>query len=893
MSPVAIWRLLTRGVRGLVDGSQRDQDVSDEVQHYLEQAEAAYVAQGMAPDAARRAARLDVGNVTGVREAVRSSLWENAVSSLATDVRYAMRMLRRSPVFTIVVVLVISLGVGAVTTIFSATNAFLLKPLPFATNPDRLVSIDRIERAGKGGAQASFPYYAMLRARTRTFADVAAWAKTDLTISAGETGFAVYGNLVSANFFSVLGIRPVLGRFFLPEENVTPLTHPVIVVSEDFWRSSLGGDSSIVGRSVIVNGTAFTLIGVAPHGFTGIFTPIVASAWVPLMMLPRIRPTGSLDSHSASWLWMFGRLKDGMSREAAQQDLVALTAARIAEGVEPAGMRRNDGIRLITMTGLPDDARKVMLAFTGVLLGVAFLVLLIASVNVAAMLSARALARQHEMAIRVALGAGRARLVRQLLTESLVLFALGALGGLGLAVVATTLLERIPLPGNLPLSLELSPDVRVFGFALVVSLVTGVLFGLAPALQAAKRDITTRLRTDSRSGGARSSLVSNGLVVGQLALSLVLLVSSGLLMRALNRGQNVDPGFDMTHVATASLKTESWGYDEAKARTFFRALRDRLATTAGVTAVSYTNRLPLQMGSSYDDIELDDAPLSANGKSRGTSVQTDIVDADFFSVLRIPLAAGRPITRDDGEHSAKVAVVNETLAKRHWPAGTAVGRTFGYQGERVTVVGVARDAKYATLTETTPPHVYFPMAQVWRDEQTLMVRTSGSPAALTASVQDAVRGLAPTSPRPDVVSLQQATSFVLLPQRVAALVTGALGALGLLLATIGLYGIISYSVSRRSREIGVRMALGARAIDVQWMVVRGGMRLAGIGAVIGLLLAAGASRVLMAYLYGVSPLDVPTFAAMSMLFVIVAFVASYLPARRAANADPLIALRAE
>lgn len=893
MSLVSLWRQVTRGARTLASDAQAEQDVADEVQHYLEQSEAACIARGMTPDAARRAARLEVGNVTGVRETVRSARWENAVSSLTTDIRYATRMLRRSPVFTFVVVLVISLGVGAVTTIFSAANAFLLKPLPGARGAERLVIIDRVERGGKGGTQESYPYYQMLQARSRTFTDMAAWGKTDLTISAGDAGFAVYGNLVSANFFSVLGVSPALGRFFLPEEGVTPLTHPVIVVSEDFWRSALGGDSSLVGKSVIVNGTSFTLIGVAPHEFTGIFTPIVTSAWVPLMMLPRIRPKASLESNAASWLWMFGRLKPEMSRETAQGDLVALTAARIADGVEPEWMRRNDGIRLISMTGLPDDARKAMLAFTGVLLGVAFMVLLIASVNVAAMLSARAVARQHEMAIRVALGAARARLVRQLLTESLVLFALGAAGGLALAVVATQLLERIPLPGTIPLSLELSPDVRVFGFTLLVSLATGIVFGLAPALQAAKLDITARLRTDSRSGGGKSSLVSNGLVVGQLALSLVLLVSSGLLMRALDRGQHVDPGFEVAGVATTSFKTESWGYDETKSRAFYRALRDRIGTTAGVEGVSYTSRLPLQMSSSYENIELDDSPQSADGKVRGSSVQTDIVDADFFAVLRIPLVAGRPISHDDTENAPRVAVVNETLAKRHWPTGSALGRTFGYDGERVTIVGVARDAKYATLTETTPPHVYFPMAQVWRDEQSLMVRTQANAAAIASIVEEAVRALAPTAPRPHVESLEQSTSFVLLPQRVAALVTGALGGIGLLLATIGLYGIISYSVSRRSREIGVRMALGARAEDVQWMVVRGGMRLAAIGAAIGLLLAVGASRVLMAYLYGVSPLDVPTFAAMSLVFGAVAFVASYLPARRAARADPLIALRAD
>jgi predicted permease len=893
VSPTSLWRQLTHGVRGLVRRADVENDIGDEVQHYLDQATAALVSQGLSPDAARRAARLEFGNVVGVQEGVRASHWENVISSLVTDVRYAMRMLRRSPIFSIVVVLVISLGVGAVTTIFSAANAFLFKPLPGVADPTRLVGIDRIESVGDGGSQASYPYYLLLRDRTRTLSGVAAWSKTDLTIATRETGHSVYGNLVSGNFFSVLGVRPALGRFFLPEEDLTPLAHPVIVVSHDFWRSALGGDSSAVGRTIGVNGSAFTLIGVAPPEFRSVFTPIVTSAWVPLMMQPRIRPNRSLESAAASWLWTIGRLKDGVSRETARQDLIALTHARIAEGVEPDWMKANNDIRLISLTGLPDDARKAMLAFTGMLLGIAFLVLFIASVNVAAMLSARALARRHEMAIRVALGAARARLVRQLLTESLVLFALGAIGGLSLALVATQMLEHIPLPNGVPLSLELSPDYRVFAFALLVSLLTGVLFGVTPAMRASRPDITARLRNDTRTGEGRRSIVSNVLVVGQLALSLVLLVSAGLLLRALERGSKVDPHFEMRGVATAALKTESWGYDEERARAFSRALRERLEAMPGVTYVSYTSSLPLQWDNSNMYIQLDDAPPPSGAKSAGTRVRTDLVDVDYFDVLRIPMVAGRGFAHEDNPNAPRVAVVNETLARKHWPAGSAIGHTFVSEGKRVTIVGVARDAKYATLTEPTPEFVYFAIAQEWPAEQVLLVRTSGGTAALVPAIQGVVRSLDSSLPRPNVLSLQQATSSVLLPQRVAGFVAGALGVLGLVLATVGLYGIIAYSASRRSREIGVRMALGARAADVQRMVVLGGMRLAALGVVIGLLLAAGASRLLVSFLYGVSPLDAPTFVATSMLFVAVAFVASYLPARRAAMADPLVALRAE
>ncbi|MEO8335334.1 MAG: ABC transporter permease [bacterium] len=892
MSLTSLWRKITRGTHGIAHEADADRDVRDEVDHFLDEATAALVAGGMTPTAARRAASVALGTPTVIREEVRASLWESTVTSLITDVRYAARMLRRSPVFSGVVVLVISLGVGAVTTTFSAANAFLLKPLPGTLNPSRLVSIERGESKGNGRTQASYPYYRLLRDRTRTLSGLAAWSKTDLTITAGDVGHSVYGNLVSGNFFSVLGVRPALGRFFLPEEDATPLTRAVIVVSHEFWRSALAGDSSIIGRTVRVNGSAFTVIGVAPPEFRSVFTPIVTSAWVPLMMQSRIRPNRSLEADAGAWLWTFGRMNDGVSRDMVRQDLMALTRARIAEGVEPDWMKYNDDIRLISMTGLPDDARQAMFAFTGMLLAVSFLVLLIASVNVGAMLSARALARRHEMAIRVALGAARGRLVRQLLTESLVLFTLGAVGGSGVALATTRMFEMMPLPGGVPLSLELSPDIRVFAFALSVALLTGVIFGVAPALRASKPDITSRLRNDTRTGG-RSGVVSNALVVGQLALSLVLLVSAGLLLRALERGNNVDPRFDVNGVATAPLKMESWGYDEAKARTFARTLRGRLEATPGVVSVSFTGTLPLQWNNSGTNIQIDDDGQSSSRDGSGVHVRTDVTDVGYFDVLRIPIVAGRAFAPSDSSAAPRVAVVNETLARKHWPDGSAVGRIFGSDGQRVTIIGVARDAKYSTLTETTPEQVYFPIGQSWPGELALLVRTMGGVDALTSTIPNVVSALDPSVPHPMVVSLAHATKFVLLPQRVAALVAGALGLVGLMLATVGLYGIISYSASRRSREIGIRMALGARAADVQRMVVLGGMRLAGLGVSIGLVLAAAASRLLVSFLYGVSPLDAPTFIATSLLFVAVASLASYLPARRAAMADPLVALRAE
>jgi predicted permease len=462
-------------------------------------------------------------------------------------------------------------------------------------------------------------------------------------------------------------------------------------------------------------------------------------------------------------------------------------------------------------------------------------------------------------------------------------------------VIATSLLERMQMPGaagTISIDLELSPDPRVFLVALLVSLATGLIFGLAPALQAARTDIATRLRSESAASGRRTAM-SSILVVGQLALSLVLLVAAGLFVRALDRGARVDPGFDVRGVAVASLNADAWGYDEARSRAFFRTLRDRLEGTAGISALSYAVRLPLTMHTSSEPIVLDGTATNIASGAEGTTIHRATVDANYFDVLRIPIVRGQAFGRIHDERAAKVAVVNETFGRRFWPEGSALGRTFDYRGERVTIIGMARDAKYADLSETTPPFVYFPVAQFWDPEQILVARTAGDPLRVTVAIQAAIRSIDPTLPRVAVTTLEQEIAIVLLPQRVAAIVTGALGVLGLLLASVGLYGIIAYSTSRRTREIGVRIAVGARSSDVLGLIVRQGMRLAVIGVAMGVVLSAVVSRFIAKFLLGVSPLDIPTFVGMSTLFIAVALLASWLPARRAAVLDPMTALRSE
>ena len=817
---------------------------------------------------------------------------DGMLTTLLTDLRFAGRMLRKTPVFSAVAVVVIALGTGAVSTIYSAANAIVLRALPGTTNGDRLVGLRRTEPNSDAGVSASIEYIDHLRDRSRALENVGGWSRMPLTLAFGgeRGGHALHGNIVTGNYFDLLGVRPALGRFFRAEEDSTPLAHPVVVISHSFWMARLGGDPRVLERPVLVNGHPYTVIGVAPEGFRGVFTPLRVDAWVPLAMHSQVRPTRELREHTP-WLWAIGRLAIGVSTESARRELVALTADFAATSGEPARFAANSSVSITPLTGLPEDARGMFIGFIGVLFAAATLVLVIASVNVASMLSARALARRREMALRTALGAARGRLVRQLLTESILLFTLGAIAGTGLAWLATSALERLPIPSTDGLMLEISPDPNVLVFALLVALATGITFGLAPALQGTERNITTQLRGESSgsTGGRRRNRFGSTLIVAQLALSLVLLVVAGLFGRALVAGATVETGFESDGVMVAYFNTESWGYDSTKARAFHAALLARAAAIPGVRVAAYTEHIPLV----FNDLRTTALVPSRSGAIDSVRVAYANVDAGYFDALQIPLLRGRGILASDDETAGRVAVINEQFAERNWPGEDPVGRTFTRLGLPVTVVGVARNARYVSLTGPTPAFAYFPMRQAWQHHHILLLRTEGAGAQTAAGLQGIVSALDPAAPRPMLRPLSDETSLALLPQRVAAIVTAALGALGLLLATVGLYGVISYSTGRRSREIGIRMAVGARRKDVLAMVLREGMWLAGAGIAVGLLLAAGATRLIESHLFGVNPFDAVAFLGTSALLVAVALLACFVPARRAASADPMVVLRGE
>jgi predicted permease len=805
------------------------------------------------------------------------------------DLSFAGRMLRKNPVVTAVAVTVIALGTGAVSTIFSVANAIVLRPIPGVERASELIVVERTQRSGT--ISASYRYYEHLASNAKT-ATIAAWSAIPLTVSTGKGGLSPLGDIVSGNYFGVLGVRPALGRFFVGDETRVPDAYPVVVISYGFWQRQFAGDSSVIGREMLVNGRKFTIVGVTPRGFSGVYPVLQTDLWAPLMMLAELRARGRLDNAGSAWLDLVARQSAAASREQVKTEMSALTKQfATSNSGEPADWKVFDAAVVSPATGLPPDAAAPVAGFFALLLAIAGLVLLIASVNVASMLLARAVVRRREIAVRLALGAARGRLIRQLVTESVTLFVLGGAAGTVTAVWGTRLLERIDLPVDLPLALDLAPDFRALTFTLVVALLTGIAVGLAPAVQASRLDFASTLRDDTTGSGRSRSRLRSALIVGQVALSLVLLSGSGLFVRALDRGRRVDPGFDVRHVAVASLNVGTAGYDDARGRAFFDALNARVSALPGVSRAAYARLLPLSMTNSGTDISIDG--FAPPGKRPGDpfSVLIDDIDHGYFDVVRLPIVAGRGIRPTDNQAAPRVAVVNQSFAKRYFPNTEAIGRSFHLDNGVVTIVGIVRDSKFKKLDEVPEPFMFLPFAQHWRANVSLLVRTTGDPAALGASIREAVRAIDPNLPAPTVTTLAQSTSVVLLPQRVAVAVTGVLGVLGLFLAAVGIYGVLSFSAAQRSAEIGIRVALGALRRDVVRLVVGEGMRLVGIGMLIGLPTALLATQALEPFLFGVSPFDVVTFGVIGATLGIVALVASYLPARRAATADPVVSLR--
>ena len=822
------------------------------------------------------------------------------LESWLQDVRYAARLVRRHPLFALTAALSLAIGIGANTTIFTIANALLFKRPAGVAELHRLVDIGR-SQDGAGFDNGSYPNYLDIRTRNTVFTGVYAYSfgAEPMSLGGNDGAERIYGDLVSTNYFSVLGTRPHLGRLFAPEDGERPGRTPLAVMSHRFWKRRFNGDPAIVGRVLQLNGRPFTVIGVTPEGFHGT-TVLTGDVWVPLNMVGELTPRRSasiLTSRESVWLLMGARLKPGVSGKQAQAELTLLGSALEREFPRE---NRGKGLRVEPSSPIPGNGAPAA-AFLAILMGAVGLVLAVACVNVAGVLLARATSRRREIAVRLAIGAGRGRLIRQMLIETALLFLIGAAAGLVLARAMTTALVAL-LP-TLPVQMDvaLALDERALAFTLGVSLVAAVLSGLAPAFHASKADVVSALKSDAQGGPERLRL-RHAFVISQVAFSIVLVVGGGLFVRALQRAAAIDPGFDPRGVELAALDFSLGGYTDTTGQAFARDLVQRVRALPGVAHATLSAMPPLglsRMG--LGGILVPGLTPPAGHDS--FDADWNIVEPESFATLKIPLVAGRDFTDADRADTPGVIIVNETAARRWWPgqrAADAVGKSLLQEdGTReqpdrkraLTVVGVARDSKYAALGEDPPPpFVYVPLQQQYHSRMTIVARSTGG-QRLATELRALLASMNPNLPIVTAQTLDDYTAIGLVPQRIAASVAGSLGLVGLLLATIGIYGVTAYMVSGRTREIGIRIALGAQPSAVVGMVLRQGLALTATGAAIGLALAAAVSQLLGALLFGVRSIDPIAFAGSAALFSVMGLVACVGPARRAVTINAIEALR--
>ena len=808
------------------------------------------------------------------------------METLLQDIRYALRGLRKTPGFALIAVLTIGLAVGANTTVFTIMERFVLEPLPGVPETDRLVT-PRTGAPGGGTWSVSYPDYRVWREGSRAFEGIAVESQIQLSLRTDGPAQRAWGSFSSWNLFQTLRVRPILGRAFSPEDEAQATT--TTVISHALWQRVFAGDSGVVGRHVLLNGNDFTIIGVAPRGFGGTEVGLAYDLWVPVTLNDLLTPSrGALTSYGWRWLDAVARLKPGVTIEQARQDLASLQ-----RGLAQTQEEDRNTTAVVERFG-DENAVSWFRPLTAALLGVTALVLLIACANLANLLLARAIARRREIGIRLAVGAGRARLVRQLLTES-VLLALGG-GALGILVAMwgrDSVWAFVPA-APVPISFEMPLDTRVLGFALLATLFTGVVFGLIPALQASRIELVPALRDGAAAGPARRSRLQATLVAAQVALAVVSLVCAGLFVRGLQRAQSVDTGIgDPDGVLLVGTNLFLGGYtSDSTGRPVLERLLAEVRALPGVRSASVATLVPLGFGgrsSSSFDIEGYEFRPDENG-----AIPWSLVGSDYFETVRTPLLRGRGITAEDRRESQRVAVVNEAFARRYWPGREALGRQLRFSGGTWrTVVGIARDGKYESLSEPAQPVVFVPIQQGYSSGFTLHVRTDGDPRRLQQALRAIFERVDPNLPFNDVRTFAQNMAAVTFVQDMGASMLAAFGLLALLLAAIGLFGVLSYSVAQRTREMGVRIAIGASRRDVLGLVVGRAMRLTALGLGIGIVLAAGAGQLLRSQIFGVSPLDPATFVTVVALLSAVAFLAAWLPARRAARVDPIIALQAE
>jgi macrolide transport system ATP-binding/permease protein len=878
-----------------------DHEVREEIRFHLEMRVGELEAAGSTAEEAWRQALDDFGDPEEIVEETKeacaggpSAGWRSVMSSVMQDLVFAIRTLRKRPMFTAAAVISLGLGIGANTAIFSITNSLLVRPLNVA-EPDGLTPVYTSQTGGSRHGNTSYPDYLDYRERNEVFSGLAAHTIAPMAVRGDGAPRVMVGQLVSWDYFTVLGVEPVLGRSFLPEEDETFGADPVAVLSHGTWQNLFESDPEILGRIVRINDSPFTVIGVAPAGFVGLMPVLEPALWAPLAMVEQALPyTPNIQSRIDPWLQLVGRLKDGVDATDAQAAMDVLATNLATEYPET---NRNKGIVIGELDAgrlMSPEATEGGSRLLAVLLAVVGFVLLVACFNIAILQLAKATARRREIALRVSLGASRLRIVRQLLVESVLLALLAGGLGLVLAVFALDALQALQPQMEVPLQIPVSLDLPVLGFTLLLALLTGVVFGLAPALQVLRPGQADALKDQGNaSGQARASArIQSALVVAQVALSLVLLAGAGLFMKSLSNTLAIDPGFDLPNGVVMPMNLGYGQYDEAEGRELHQRLLDRVRSMPGVRSAALTAFAPLGITHGHHDVYVDGYEPAPDELML---VKRNMVSPAYFETMGVRVLRGRAIDDRDTENADPVAMVNETMAQRFWPDQDPIGRTVRADlGITYSVVGIVEDGKYGTLQETPEPYLVLPLTQSeYVERMNLVVRTSSDAPALARQLTSEVREIAPGLPPSTAMTSSQYLEYSVGNAKGPAVMVGAFGLLALILATVGLYGVMWYAVTQRTREFGVRLALGATKEEVVRMVLGKGLRTTLMGVVLGLILALAGTQALSGLLYGVGTLDPVVFSLVPAVLLGVGQLASYLPARHASRADPVVVLRAE
>ncbi|HET9179387.1 MAG TPA: ABC transporter permease [Terriglobia bacterium] len=930
-------------LRALFHKNRAEQEMEDELRFHLERQIEQNIARGMCAQEARYAALRTFGNVGQVKEECRDTWGARMISEFAQDLRYGFRQLRRNPGFTAVAVLTLALGIGANTAIFSLIDAVMFKLLP-VRQPEQLFvlhwasqgwpyfihgldgSSDKDKNGRHTSTAFSYPVFEAIHSRNRAFSGIFGLSDIDASFNMNVSGQSALasGEFVSGDYFSTLGVRAIIGRTITPADDADAAA-PVTVISYGYWAGRFGRDPSVVGKTITVNGVPFTLAGVSAPEFFGLQPGRRIDAWVPLHTHPQVLPGWDrwlpkgetlFTAGQEWWVIVMGRLRPGVAEQQARAELTG-TLQQTTAGIETPPAHKSPDISLsppqIELASAANGLAALRREFSQpllILMAVVALVLLIACANVANLLLARATSRQKEVAVRLALGAGRRRLVRQLLTEGLMLAAAGGAVGILLAYWASGVLVAFMSSGKEHIYLHVSPDLRVLGFTAFISALTGVLFGLAPALGGTRMALNTALKEGAGSlagkgGRVRDlrSLLGDGLVASQIAMSMLLLVGAALFVRTLTNLANQDLGFTQRNLLLFGVDPTQGGYRGEKLVSFYQELRHRLESLPGVRSATFSQHMLVDSGVHTAGISIQGYTPGPEETSGGTIVtRVNSVGARFFETFGIPLLLGRTVGEGDIEGSPKVGVINQAFARKYFKDEDAIGRRFGFGGEKyssdIAIVGVVGDSIYGSLRETPLPTIYVPYAQnvahfSYAGKVFFEVRTAGNPKGWITLVRRTVQDLDKNLPLFGVKTQSEQIAEATFQERLFASLTSVFGLLALLLTCIGLYGVMAYSVVQRTREIGIRMALGAEKNDVLRMVIGQGIKLALIGVAIGVAGALALTRFLSSLLFGVKPTDPLTFITVSVVLIAVALAACYIPARRAAKADPMVALRYE